>query len=180
MSDAAVATQRWSDFNTQRRALLFGALGATATAFSVPWALSRSADALGTTFVPVSSYLLGRQVLDVGLAGRLHAALVDVFPEFPSTLQSLAELIAREPVEPLYLQALLDTAHPALAPWPRRIARAWAVGVVGDGKNARCVAYESALNAVIVADVLKPPTYAYGGYGSWSSPSLPLQENMHG
>ena len=37
------------------------------------------------------------------------------------------------------------------------------------GKDARCVAYETALDAVIVADVLKPPTFAYGAYGSWSA-----------
>ena len=43
------------------------------------------------------------------------------------------------------------------------------LGVVGSGEGARCVAYETALNAVIVADVLKPPTYAYGAYGSWSA-----------
>ena len=33
--------------------------------------------------------------------------------------------------------------------------------------KARCLAFETALNAEVVADVLKPPTYAYGAYGSW-------------
>ena len=33
---------------------------------------------------------------------------------------------------------------------------------------ARVVAFGTALNAVVVADVLKPPTYCYGVYGSWT------------
>jgi hypothetical protein len=43
------------------------------------------------------------------------------------------------------------------------------MGIVGDGAKARCLAYEKALNAVIVADVLKPPSYAYDAYGSWAA-----------
>jgi hypothetical protein len=31
------------------------------------------------------------------------------------------------------------------------------------------VAYEFALNAQTVSDKLKPPTYAYGVYGSWTA-----------
>ncbi len=41
------------------------------------------------------------------------------------------------------------------------------MGIVGSKQRARCLAFETALNAEIVADVLKPPTYAYGPYGSW-------------
>ena len=66
---------------------------------------------------------------------------------------------------------MLDGEHSPLAPLPRQIMSAWFLGVVGGGGSgdARCVAYETALNAVVVADVLKPPTYAYGAYGSWSA-----------
>lgn len=46
--------------------------------------------------------------------------------------------------------------------------RAWCLGLVGEGEATQCIAYEDALNAVIVADVLKPPTFPYGPYGSWS------------
>jgi hypothetical protein len=66
------------------------------------------------------------------------------------------------------LQEVLDAEHSALAPLPRRIVTAWYLGVVGEGEHARVVAFETALNAVAVADVLKPPTYCYGAYGSWT------------
>ena len=45
---------------------------------------------------------------------------------------------------------------------------AWYPGIVGDPVRARCIAYESALNAVVVADVLKLPSYCYGEYGNWA------------
>jgi hypothetical protein len=45
---------------------------------------------------------------------------------------------------------------------------AWYLGIVGEGEHARAVAYESALNAAAVADVLAPPSYCTGEYGSWS------------
>ncbi|TWI12780.1 sugar dehydrogenase complex small subunit [Aerolutibacter ruishenii] len=178
MPDPVGDNPHWSHFNAQRRTLLFGALATTS--LSVPWVLSRPTDTVATTFVPLSSFLLGRQVLDAGLAGRLHAALAAQYADFPKALQALADLLAKAPIDPLQLQALLDKEHETLAPWPRRIVRAWAIGVVGDGKDARCIAYESALNAVVVADVLKPPTYAYGAYGSWSNPPLSAREIAHG
>jgi hypothetical protein len=46
------------------------------------------------------------------------------------------------------------------------------MGIVGSGDKARCLAYETALNAIVVEDVLKPPTYAYGTYGSWTRKSV--------
>ena len=68
----------------------------------------------------------------------------------------------------MQLQALLDGEHSPLALLPRRIVSAWYLGIVGEGEHARCVAFETALNAAVVADVLKPPTYCYGVYGSWA------------
>ena len=57
----------------------------------------------------------------------------------------------------------------AIVGLPRSIVTAWCLGIIGQGESARCIAYETALNAVIVADILKPPTYAYGVYGTWQS-----------
>jgi hypothetical protein len=165
--------------DTQRRQLLLGAVAATA-ALAVPWVRSRPGTDTGAAFARVSSYLLGRDGLDAALGHRLQQVLTEMFPNFPARLQVLAALLASGSVQPLELQALVDGAHPELAPWPRRIFRAWTVGVVGEGADARCVAYESALNAVLVADVLKPPTYAYGAYGSWSEPPRVAAERAHG
>lgn len=100
---------------------------------------------------------------------RLYDALVAAQPNFPADVQALLALINERQIDPLQLQATLDGEHSPLAPLPRAILGAWALGVVGSGEGARCVAYETALDAVIVADVLKPPTYAYGAYGSWSA-----------
>lgn len=155
-----------------RRRLLAGLLTAY-TASLIPWALAqpaRHAD-LGA-FTALSAILIGRQALDAAQAARLYDALVAVHPNFPADVQALLTLINERHIDPLQLQGVLDGEHSPLAPLPRAIVGAWALGVVGSGEGARCVAYETALNAVIVADVLKPPTYAYGAYGSWASKPL--------
>jgi hypothetical protein len=77
-------------------------------------------------------------------------------------------LITARSVELPKLQSVLDNERSALAALPRRILSAWFLGIVGEGERARCIAFETALNAVIVEDVLKPPTYCYGVYGSWA------------
>jgi hypothetical protein len=46
---------------------------------------------------------------------------------------------------------------------------AWYLGVVGEGEQARCLAYETSLMTMVVGDRLPPPTYAYGSYRSWTS-----------
>ncbi|MDA5194452.1 sugar dehydrogenase complex small subunit [Govanella unica] len=149
-----------------RRHLLVGLLTAY-TASLIPWALAQAApSAEHGAFTALSAILVGRQALDTTEANRLYDALA-IDPHFPTDVQALLTLINERHIAPLQLQATLDSGHSPLAPLPRKIVSAWALGVVGSGENARCVAYESALNAVIVADVLKPPTYAYGAYGSW-------------
>jgi len=82
-------------------------------------------------------------------------------------VRALLALINERKIDPLRLQKVLDAERSPLATLPRKIVSAWFLGIVGSGEQARCIAYETALNAVIVADVLKPPTYAYGVYGSW-------------
>lgn len=54
-----------------------------------------------------------------------------------------------------------------MAAIPRQIVTAWYVGVVGESTQAQCLAYEQALMSVVTEDKLRPPTYAYGAYGSW-------------
>lgn len=71
-------------------------------------------------------------------------------------------------VDPLQLQRVLDSEKSPLAALPRKIVTGWFMGIVGSGDKARAIAYEKALNAVIVSDVLQPPTYCYGAYASWT------------
>ena len=151
-----------------RRRLLAGLLTAY-TASLIPWALAQPAPhADRGAFTALSALLVGRQALDAAQATRLYDALATASPHFPADVQALLTLINERHIDPLQLQGVLDGEHSPLAPLPRSIMSAWALGVVGSGENARCVAYETALDAVIVADVLKPPTYAYGAYGSWT------------
>ncbi|KZC21502.1 MULTISPECIES: sugar dehydrogenase complex small subunit [Rhodanobacter] len=164
----SVAARRNGPVDPSRRRLLAGLLTAY-TASLIPWALAQPAPRadLGA-FTALSAILVGRQALDAAQATRLYDALAAAHPNFPADVQALLALLNERHIDPQQLQGMLDGEHSPLAPLPRQILGAWALGVVGSGEGARCVAYETALNAVIVADVLKPPTFAYGAYGSWS------------
>lgn len=152
-----------------RRRLLAGLLTAY-TASLIPWALAQPAPhAERGAFTALSAILVGRPALDAAQASRLYDALAATHPNFPADVQALLALINERHIDPQQLQAVLDAEHSPLALLPRQIMSAWCLGVIGNGEGARCVAYETALNAVIVADVLKPPTYAYGSYGSWAA-----------
>lgn len=152
---------------TRRRVL--GSLLAVCTAAHIPWALAQPiTDDKQGAFLALSAIIAGRKSLDTGMAQRLYQALEKQSPGFPEAAQALLKLINERNIEPEHLQKTLDAENSPLAPLPRQIATAWFMGIVGSGAEAHCLAYEHALNAQIVADALKPPTYAYGPYGSWS------------
>ena len=156
-------------FTPSRRGVLRGLLTAY-TASLIPWALAETVDSPQQgAFQALSAIIAGRQSLDNQLAHNLYRALLADDPDFDSATSNLLKLINERGIDPMQLQRVLDAEYPALAPLPRKIASAWLMGVVGSGEQARCLAYEQALNALMVADVLKPPTYAYGVYGSWAS-----------
>ena len=151
-----------------RRGLLKGILTAY-TASLVPWALAEPVDSPEQgAFLALSAIIAGRPALDNVLATNLYQALVAEDSNFPAASKQLLDLINQRHLAPMQLQKTLDDEKSPLAPLPKKIATAWFMGVVGSGANARCLAYEHALNAVIVADKLKPPTYAYGSYATWA------------
>ncbi|MBV2144889.1 sorbitol dehydrogenase family protein [Falsochrobactrum sp. TDYN1] len=151
-----------------RRLLLFGLVSAY-TATLIPWALAQEAsDADEGAFLALSAILVGRQSLDAAQAQRLYAALVADDPGFPAAAKALLALIEERKIDPMQLQTILDDEKSALIALPRRIVTAWYMGIVGEGFNARALAFEKALNAEVVGDVLRPPTYSYGAYGSWA------------
>ncbi len=155
-----------------RRRLLSGFVGAY-TATLVPWALAQPAKTEPQgAFLALSAIIAGRQSLDADMADRIFKALSAEQPDFPASAAALLQLIETRKIDPLQLQQTLDGEKSPLAPLPRTIATAWFLGVIGTGKNATVIAYEHALNAQMVADVLKPPTYAYGAYGSWTRKPL--------
>lgn len=168
MNDFSRVVHNTAPTNPARRRLLVSLLSAY-TATLVPWALAQPiTDAKQGAFLALSALLAGRQSLDAALAARLYEALIAEDKGFPDAAQTLLALINEKKIDPLQLQKALDDEKSPLASLPRKIVTAWYLGVVGSGKNARALAYEHALNAVIVSDVLKPPTYAYGVYGSWA------------
>lgn len=157
-----------SSFIPTRRRLLVGMLSAY-TASLIPWALAQPvADDKQGAFVAVSAILVGRTTLDAIQATRLYDALTANDADFPKKAQALLALIEQRKIDPLQLQQTLDAENSDLADTPRKIASAWLLGIVGSGEKARVYAYETAINAEIVSDILKPPTYCYGTYGSWA------------
>jgi hypothetical protein len=164
--------------NTTRRMILKGLLTAY-TASLIPFALAEQIDSKEQgAFLAVSAIIAGRQSLDKTLANNLYQALVADDPTFASGVEGLLALINERHLDPMQLQKILDDEKSPLASVPRQIATAWFMGVIGSGNQARCLAYEYALNSVIVADVLKPPTYAYGPYGSWARHPIAEVKNV--
>jgi hypothetical protein len=148
--------------------LLASLLGAYAASL-IPWALAQQVvDADRGAFLALSALLAGRQSLDGEHAARLYDALLEDDPGFPSNARSLLSLINERNIDLLQLQRVLDREKSPLAALPRKIITGWFMGIVGSGDKARAIAYEKALNAVFVSDVLKPPTYCYGAYASWT------------
>ncbi|OWT54850.1 sugar dehydrogenase complex small subunit [Candidimonas nitroreducens] len=158
--------------STRRRRLLAGFVGAY-TATLIPWALAQPVkNGQHGAFLALSAIIAGRQSLDAGMAERIFKGLSAEQPGFADAAAALLKLVDERKIDPMHLQQTLDDEKSPLAPLPRKIATAWLLGVIGSGANARVVAYEHALNAQFVADVLKPPTYAYGPYGSWTRKPL--------
>lgn len=156
-------------FDPARRMLLASFLSAYVVQL-IPWAAQQPAeDDARAAFAALSALLVGRPSLEQAQARRLFDALSADDPGFPAQARSLLALINQRSIDPMGLQQLLDDEKSALAPLPRKIVTAWFLGIVGTGEHARCLAFESALNASVVADVLSPPSYAYGAYGSWAA-----------
>lgn len=151
-----------------RRAVLASLLAAYAGS-SIPRAFAAPAsDAAGDDFMPISKTLTGRAALDPAQSERLYEALSAEDRQFPEKVQALLALVEQRRIDPLRLQHVLDTEHRELAPLPRDILTAWYIGVVGQSENARCVTFETSLMNVIVRDQLRPPSYCFGVYGSWT------------
>jgi len=151
----------------QRRALLAGLMAACFSSY-VPRAVAQpAADPAQDAFLAVSRILTGRTSLDLALAGRLYEALLADMPRFGEDVQALRAWMDEREIGPDELQRRLDAEKSPLAGLPREIVTAWYTGIVGHGERARCIAFETSLIYVIVADRLRPPSYCYGPPGSW-------------
>lgn len=160
-------SHRASATGQTRRTILQGAAAATMAAVMVPAGATSALAAADEDFAAVSKILTGRSNLD----GDFRRALLDTFakldPTFATRLGALRRLIEPLETQPEALRAATAAAGPDLAALQAQILQGWYLGVVGDGPNAICVTYTQALAHVAVSDVLRPPSYAYGEYGSW-------------
>ncbi len=159
-------------FGLQRRQLL-GGLALAGAVQLAPWAAAISPAApppsASPSFMALSRYLTERSDLSPNLAARMQAALQGLNSAFVTQADALWQWINSNHVPLAELNARLKADMPALAAIPGQVMQAWYMGIVGSGAQSRVVAYEYALNAQVVSDKLKPPTYSYGLHGSWTS-----------
>lgn len=165
------STPQFPSFGLQRRHLLGGALAAGMVQL-VPWSWAANpaapAAAASPGFMALSQYLTARDDLHAPLGARMQAALQALDAQFQTQADALWQWIDSQKVPLAQLHDRLQAEKPELAAIPGKVMQAWYLGVAGSGAQARVVAYEFALNAQTVSDKLKPPTYSYGVYGSWT------------
>jgi len=151
-----------------RRALLTSLLAASVASVIPPALAASTTDAAHDAFLSASKMLTGRTSLDAQQASLLYDALIADDPQFAAEVQALVTVIDQRKIDPLQLQHALDDEHSPVAALTRKIVTAWYTGIVGDGEKARCITFETSMMNEIVSDKLKPPSYCYGGYGSWA------------
>lgn len=121
-------------------------------------------------FIKLSRLLTGREMLPVEYMAALFSAFSKVDNAFPQKLTRLRSYIEENSLSAKDLKAKLaaDPSVSELSELPGMILTGWYLGIAGSGDNAICVAYVDALAYQEVAEVLRPPSYAYGAYGSWA------------
>lgn len=156
---------------TRRRLLQgMGVLGATTL---IPTGIfpAYASSAISNDFITISIYLTGRDKLSADYSTALYSALTKFDNNLPAKLSHLRAYIDSNSVKAKDLKNKLsnDPRVADLVGLTELLLTGWYLGIVGSGDNAVCVAYVDALANKEVADVLKPPSYAYGAYGSWSA-----------
>ena len=120
-------------------------------------------------FSGITRYLTERGDLPQAQGARLLATQNELDGKFNGKLDTLWKWIGSSQVALANLNERLKAEQPDLADVPMNVMQLWYQGIAGSGTATRVVAYEHALNAAVVADMLRPPSYVYGAYGSWSS-----------
>lgn len=150
-----------------RRTVLGGMLAAYVGS-TLPRALAAPTGDARDAFMAASKFLTGRSELASEQAARLFEALVAADQLFSDRVKALSTLIEKRKIDPLRLQQVLDAEHSDFMALPRQILRAWYVGIVGEGEDARCITFETNLSNVITKDRLRPPSYCFGAPGNWA------------
>jgi hypothetical protein len=122
--------------------------------------------AVDEPFLVLSRTLTGAASLSPTTANRM-AAFLKVAPVKRAALGRLEDLTKHADQDP---SRLLEFASQAgVRDAADEIVRGWYTGTLGAGTGAKTFAYSEALMYRAVADVLAPPTYAFGGPGWWAA-----------
>lgn len=122
-------------------------------------------------FLKLSCALTGYQTLPDDL---VRAFYDEISSRIPNIEQSLKELDGALANGKLTDQSSANTrANVTL------ITKAWFMGIVGEGKSAKVISYERALNYAAVADVVVLPTYARGEPHYWAKPPMISDISKH-
>lgn len=170
-----MADKRCPDSDPQRRQFVTGLL-VLGVAQIAPWALATSPAptptpapaAASPAFLALSHYLTEREGLNPRLAARMQAALQALDASFATKAEALWRWIDGQRIPLAAFDGRLKAEQPELAATAEQTMQVWVLGIAGADFQTRVLAFEYALNAQLVADKLKPPTYAYGLPGSWS------------
>lgn len=124
-----------------------------------------------TTFLKVSEVICGYSTLDSALGQRIFALMQSRNAALNTQLGTLAPLLTAD-MSSVDMQGKLQGVDKATQTLFSDILRAWQLGIVGSGKEAKVVAYEYALMYTPIADVIVLPTYAHGEPHYWAHPHV--------
>lgn len=137
------------------------------------WAIDSGITANPTfsTFMKVSEVICGYSTLDSALGQRIFGLMQQRNTALGNQLATLQTLLNAD-MSSLDMQGKLQGVDKNTHTLFTDILRAWQLGIVGTGKEARVVAYEYALMYKPIADVIVLPTYAHGEPHYWAHPPV--------
>jgi len=151
-------------FGTTAIALSYSTFGKMGNAFAE--ALDSGNAIVGfKQFMQVSASLTGVDKPDEALGKSILAAFNALNNQTPQLVTEL----------PKYLKdgVIVPDAPAEISAFSSALLKAWYMGIVGQGEQTRCVAYEHALNYAPISDVCVLPSYARGEPHYWAQPPFP-------
>jgi hypothetical protein len=122
-----------------------------------------------TRFLDLSRLATRRRSLDAVLGRRIYEELNRTTPRFDFRVDAMRSLADRAGIDDVeVLTATLEREDRDLAQLLHAIIVAWYVGVVGDGSDAKLVAYSNALMFDTVRDAVAVPSYCLASPNGWS------------
>ncbi len=139
------------------------------SAWAVNTGMSNNAEF--SAFLKVSEIICGYPTLERGLGQRIFSLMQQRNASLNDQLISL-QLLLNADMTSLEMHDKLKSTDKNTQILFTDILRAWQLGIVGTGKEAKVVAYEYALMYKPIADVIVLPTYARGEPHYWVHPPV--------